>query len=51
LVDFEMRAEGFGGRQAAAVSGHYRFRTEQVYHPAGFAMIGKALPQEPVTQA
>jgi hypothetical protein len=34
-----------------AESGHYRFRTERVYRRAALSMIGKIMPQEPVTPA
>src|SRR5260370_19209200 len=48
MLDYWLSVVGAG--MHPAVSGHYRFRTERVYRRAAPSMIGKASPQEPITQ-
>jgi hypothetical protein len=51
MVDLDFRAgcSLVGGIQPA-VSGHYRFRGQQVYRPAALFTIRKFVPQEPIMQ-
>jgi len=51
MVDLDFRAGcSLEGGIQPAVSGHYRFRGQQVYRPAALSTIRKLVPQEPVTQ-